>query len=358
MAQTVEAAPEAQTATRRGRTICLREAYVYGAASVAGPAEGRGPLGPEFDEVTQGHLLGQRTWEQAESAMLARAFRRLCAKTGWQQTDFDLLLGGDLLNQNVASNFAACDLDVPFCGLYSACATLGEALGLAAALCDAGHCRRVAVTVSSHHDAAERQYRFPTELGNQRPPTAQWTATGAVAVAVGVGGQGEASARITHFTPGRVVDFGVKDPFNMGGAMAPAAADTLVAHLRDLERPADAYGAVFTGDLAAVGVPVCQDLLAQQGIQMRLRDCGRELYDPTHQDVHAGGSGAACSGLVLAARILPGLGAGRYGRVLLCTTGALHSPTTYQQGATIPAVAHAVAIQTLRTTGDGAQDKP
>lgn len=354
MAQTVEAAPAGEPAVRKGRTICFQGAYIYGAASVAGPSEGRGPLGPEFDEVTQGHLLGQRTWEQAESVMLARAFRRLCDKIGWQQTEFDLLLGGDLLNQNVASSFAACDLDVPFCGLYSACATFGEGLGLAAALCAAGYCRRVAVTVSSHHDAAERQYRFPTELGNQRPPTAQWTATGAVAIAVGGAGQGEPVARITHFTPGRVVDYGVRDPFNMGGAMAPAAADTLLAHLRDLGRDGGQYGAVFTGDLAAVGVPVCQDLLDRQGVQMRLRDCGRELYDPTHQDVHAGGSGAACSGLVFAARILPGLAAGRYGRVLLCTTGSLHSPTTYQQGATIPGVAHAVAIETA-DAGNGGQ---
>lgn len=345
MAETVTAVAEAQTAVRRGRTLCLHNAFVYGAGSVAGPTEGRGPLGPEFDEVTQGHLLGQKSWEQAESALVGRAFQRLCAKLRWDLGDFDLLLAGDLLNQNVAASFAARDLDIPFCGLYAACATLGEGLGLAAALCAAGYCQRVAVAVSSHHDAAERQYRFPTELGNQRPPTAQWTATGAVAVAVGAAGQGVPLAQITHFTPGRVVDYGIQNPFDMGGAMAPAAADTLAQHLRDLDRrPAD-YAAWYTGDLAAVGMSVCEALLAERGVRLRLRDCGRELYDPTHQDVHAGGSGAACSGLVFAARILPALAAGRFERVCLCTTGALHSPTTYQQGASIPAIGHAIALE-------------
>lgn len=325
--------------------MCLQDAYIYAAASIAGPTEGRGPLGPEFDEVMEGHLLGKRTWERAESAMVTRAFHRLSAKLRWELGDFDLLLAGDLLNQNVASSFAARDLDIPFCGLYNACATLGEALGLAAALCGAGYCRRVAVAVSSHHDGAERQYRFPTELGNQRPPSAQWTATGAAVVAVGGSGQGEALARITHFTPGRVIDYGIQDPFNMGGAMAPAAADTVATHLRDLERRPDDYDAFYTGDLAAVGAPVCEALLAEQGVRLRLHDCGRELYDPTRQDVHAGGSGAACSGLVFAARLLPALARGRYGRICLCTTGALHSPTTYQQGETIPSIAHAVAIE-------------
>ena len=343
--ETIEVAEDAPADRRRGRTLCLADAYVYGAASVAGPGEGRGPLGPEFDEVTDGHLLGYNSWETAETGFMARAFQRLCDKLDLHQDDFDLLLAGDLLNQNVASAFAARDLDIPFCGLYNACATLGEALGLAAALCSAGYCRRVVVVVSSHHDGAERQYRFPTELGNQRPPTAQWTATGAAAVAVGAGGQGKALARITHFTPGRVLDYGVQDPFNMGGAMAPAAADTLLTHLRDLDRHPGDYGAIFTGDLAAVGMPVCEALLREHGVDIRLRDCGRELYDPRHQDVHAGGSGAACAGLVFAARILPELCGRRYRRACLCTTGALHSPTTYQQGATIPAIAHALSFE-------------
>lgn len=330
---------------RTGRTMHLHDSWITAAASVAGPTEGRGPLQGAFDEVVQDHLVGTQTWEQAESGLILRAFQRLCDRLEVKADAFDLLLGGDLLNQTVSIAFAARQIDLPFCGLYNACATFGEALGLAAVLCDGGYCRRVAVAVSSHHDAAERQYRFPTELGSQRPPTAQWTATGGVAVAVESGAGARAVASITAFTPGRVQDYGVKDPFNMGAAMAPGAADTIAAHLKDLGLGPDDYGAVFTGDLAAVGVPLCEELLRARDIELRLNDCGCALYDPGHQDVHAGGSGAACSALVTAARILPALRQGEFHRVCLCTTGALHSPTTYQQGESIPGVGHAVTLE-------------
>ena len=333
------------TARRRGRTLLPRDAWIAGAASVAGPTEGRGPLGGSFDRVETGHLLGQPSWEMAEAELARRAFSRLCDKLAVRPVDFDLLLGGDLLNQTVASSFAARALEVPMCGLYAACATFAEGLGLAATLCDAGFCRRVAVIVSSHHDAAERQYRFPTELGSQRPPTAQWTATGAVAVAVASTAAGGGPVRLTAFTPGRVVDFAVQDPYHMGAAMAPAAADTLAALLEDLQLEPAAVGPVYTGDLARAGLPLCEALLAQRGIRLSLRDCGVELYDPGHQDVHAGGSGAACSALVTAARILPDLTAGAHTWTCLCATGALHSPTTYQQGESIPGIAHAVVLE-------------
>ena len=343
-ATAVEAAAPASV-RRRGRTLVLRDAWIAGAASVAGPTEGRGPLGGRFDRIETGHLLGQPSWEMAEAELARRAFSRLCAKLQLQPGDFDLLLGGDLLNQTVASSFAARSLEVPLCGLYAACATFAEGLGLAATLCDAGFCRRVAVTVSSHHDAAERQYRFPTELGSQRPPTAQWTATGAVAVAVTAAVAGGGPVCLTAFTPGRVVDFAIQDPYHMGAAMAPAAADTIAALLGDLQLRPDALGPVYTGDLARAGVPLCEALLEQRGLQLTLRDCGVELYDPASQDVHAGGSGAACSALVAAARILPDLVAGVSERVCLCATGALHSPTTYQQGESIPGIAHAVLLE-------------
>ncbi len=333
------------TERRKGRTMLLRQAWITGAASVVGPTEGRGPLSEGFDEVADDHLLGRGSWEKAESELMRRALARLCDRMGLRQGDFDLLLAGDLLNQTVATAFTARDVDVPFCGLYNACATFTEAVGLAAALCDGGYCRRVAVATSSHHDAAERQYRFPTELGNQRPPSSQWTATGAAALAVEAAAGTRAWARIAAFTPGRVVDYGIRDPFNMGAAMAPAAADTLAAHLFDLGFGPQDYGAVYTGDLALVGVPVCEDLLRVHGHALHLHDCGVELYDRGHQDVHAGGSGAACCALVCAARILPELRAGTWRRACLCGTGALHSPTTYQQGESIPAVAHAITLQ-------------
>ena len=335
---------------RAGRTLRFRQAVVTATAALAGPTEGRGPLGGAFDEVLPDHLLGEASWERAERKMLARAVERLAAKEGLRVTDYDVLLAGDLLNQTVASSYAARDLDLPFLGLFNACATFAEGLGLAAALCELGACRRAVVAVSSHHDAAERQYRFPTELGNQRPPTAQWTATGAVAVAVAREEAAPALARLEAFTPGRVVDLGVRDPFHMGAAMAPAAADTLAVHLGDLGRGPDAYDAVCTGDLGRVGLALLRRLLREAGVDLpHLEDAGVQLYDPRHQDVHAGGSGAACSALVFAARLLPRLRAGGR-RVCLCGTGSLHSLTTYQQGESIPGIAHAVSLAAVEAS--------
>ena len=336
---------------RRPTMRFTRPVPVMAAVTVAGPAEQAGPLGGRFDRLLADHLVGQRTWEMAEAHFQEMAAEMAIAAAGLRRQDIDAVLGGDLQNQLGATGFAARIIDLPMLGLYGACATCGEGLLLGAALCDAGFCRHVLVVVSSHHHAAERQFRFPTEFGTQLPPTAQWTATGSVAVAVEAGARERALARLTAFTPGRVVDYRVKDPFHMGAAMAPAAADTLAVHLDALALPAPAYGAIYSGDLGGVGAPLCTDLLRAAGWDVPLRDCGRELYDPSHQDVHAGGSGAACSALVFAARILPALHSGTYRRACLCTTGALHSPTTYQQGESIPSVAHAVSLESPGSPG-------
>lgn len=327
---------------RQGRTLIFQGAWIAGAATVAGPAEGRGPLGSAFDRVVDDHLMGQKSWERAESELICLAVDMLLQRLGLQREDFDVMLGGDLADQLTASTFAAREIDIPFLGLFTACGTFAQGLGLAAALCDGGYVGRVLLTVSSHHDAAERQYRFPTEFGNQRPPTAQWTATGAVAVAIVAEPRDDSHLRIEAFTPGRVIDFCQKNPLDMGSAMAPAAADTIAAHLSDLQRQPGDYAAIYSGDLGRVGKPICEDLLSQRGITAQLHDCGVELYDPGHQDIHAGGSGPACSALVFCARILPELKQGH--RACLAGTGALHSPTTYQQGESIPAIAHAVTV--------------
>ncbi|MBX5476715.1 MAG: stage V sporulation protein AD [Clostridia bacterium] len=327
------------------RTIRFRaEPRLVAAAAVGGRMEGEGPLGHEFDEVDPDSLLGQASWERAERELMRRAVAHALRKAGWSTDDVDFMFGGDLLNQIVSTSFAARDLDIPTFGLFSACATLTAALTLAAMAVDGGYARRALVSVSSHHETAERQYRFPTEFGNQRPPTAQWTATAGAAFLLCGGGDGP---RVTMATPGRVVDYGVKDPFDMGSAMAPAAADTIEAHLRDTGRAPDDYDMILTGDLAAVGTPLVRELLSQRGYRIDdvHEDCGLLLYDRERQDVHAGGSGAACSGSTVAAHIWKRLASGELRRVLLVATGALHSPTTYQQGEAIPCVAHAVVIE-------------
>jgi len=329
-------------------------ARLVATAAVVGPMEGKGPLGDLFHVVTQDDLLKEKSWERAESRMLEEAVRLAVDRSGLDLSSVELLLAGDLLNQIVASNFAARAFDFPFMGLYGACATCAMGLGLAGALVE-GKYRRVVVTgASSHNKGAERQYRYPTEFGAQRPPTAQWTVTGAGAFLVTDEAtvkslRNKASERpvsITHATIGRVVDPGLKDPYDMGSAMAPAAADTILAHLRDTERSTDDYDLIATGDLGSLGRQLCLDLLEQSGEDMgeRLQDCGLMIYS-TEQDVHAGASGCACSAVVLGTYLWNELQSGALRRILLVSTGALHSPVSYKQGESIPGIAHAVALE-------------
>ncbi|RJQ05477.1 MAG: stage V sporulation protein AD [Bacillota bacterium] len=317
---------------------------ILATVSVVGPREGQGPMSGWFDVVKPDRLLGQKSWEKAECKMVEEAVELLMTKSGVRRSELDFLLAGDLLNQIISASFAARTIDVPYFGLYGACSTIAEALALGSALIDGGFATNVCAVSSSHHDTAERQYRFPTEFGTQRPPTAQWTATAAGAVMLGPRGKGK--LEVTHATIGRVVDNGMKDPFDMGTAMAPAAADTIAAHFRDTGRDPDAYDFVVTGDLGAVGQPLADELLKKQGVNLedRFIDCGKMIYDET-QDAHAGGSGCGCSASVFAGYLAKNLEQGKFERILLVCTGALHSVTTYQQGESIPGIAHAVSVE-------------
>ncbi|MCL6581507.1 MAG: stage V sporulation protein AD [Firmicutes bacterium] len=330
---------------RKGQTLFFAgPPTILATAAVVGPREGAGPLAGWFDVVKPDRLLGQKSWELAESKMAEEAVDAALAKAGLRREEVDVLLAGDLLNQIIASSFVARSLDIPYLGLYGACSTMAEAVALGAVLVDGGYADRVCALSSSHHDTAERQYRYPVEFGSQRPPTAQWTATAAGAAVVGPPGGGRVG--ITHATLGRVVDWGRKDPFDMGSAMAPAAADTIAAHFRDTGRSPEDYDLVVTGDLAAVGHPLAHDILKERGLDLegRFVDCGRMLYDET-QDAHAGGSGCGCSAAVFCGYLMRNLVEGRFKRVLLVATGALHSPTSMKQGETIPCIAHAIAVE-------------
>lgn len=316
---------------------------ITGTASVVGPKEGDGPLGRSFDVVKQDSILGEMTWEKAESCMMYEASLLAVKKAGLAVDEVDLFLGGDLLNQIICCNFTARDLSIPFFGLYNACATFTEGLALGSALVDAGFARHVLVGACSHHETAERQYRYPTEFANQRPPTAHWTATAAGAAVLSASGKGP---RITHATVGRVVDMGLKDPNDMGSCMAPAAAETIWQHFQDTGFRGEDYDLVVTGDLGGVGKGLAGDLLAKSGYDLsdRLHDCGIMIYDPA-QGVNAGGSGAGCSAAVFSGYLVKRLLAGEIHRLLLVATGSLHSPTSYQQGESIPGIAHAITIQ-------------
>ncbi len=315
---------------------------VIGSASIVGKKEGEGPLAATFDHIGQDDTFGERSWEKAESAMQKLALSTALSKAGLSASALDYLLAGDLLNQCIGSGFAVRGQDVPFFGLYGACSTMAESLSLAAMLLDGGYGTIIAAMTSSHFCSAERQYRSPLEYGGQRTPTAQWTVTGSGCVILSHQGPGPF---ITHVTTGKVVDKGIKDAANMGAAMAPAAYTTIAAHFQDTGRKPSDYDLIVTGDLGQLGRDIVADWFRRDGMALNnLSDCGTLIYDLEGQDVHCGGSGCGCSAVVLAGLLLGGMRAGRWRRILFCGTGALLSPTSTQQGESIPSICHAVTL--------------
>lgn len=326
------------------QTVCLSSPpSVIGSAAVVGKKEGEGPLCKSFDLIGEDAYFGEKTWEKAESAMQKLAFQRALSKAGLTASRLEYLFAGDLLNQCTASTFGMRDSDVPFWGLFGACSTMAEGLGMAAMMIDAGYADYTCALTSSHFCTAERQFRQPLEYGGQRTPTAQWTATAAGAAVLASAGGGPF---VTHVTTGRIRDGGITDVNNMGAAMAQAAYDTLCSHFSDLQRTPTDYDLIVTGDLGQVGRGIVIDFFRRDGIDISpvYEDCGVLMYDAETQDTHAGGSGCGCSAAVLCSWLLDGVRAGRWRRVLFCGTGALMSPTSAFQGESIPGICHAVAI--------------
>lgn len=334
---------------RIGRsTIALphRPGLVCG-ASIAGKKEGEGPLRDAFDEIIEDDLFGEESWEKAEAHFHYAAAQACLRKAGLPPSALDVVLGGDLLNQIIAASASARELHAPYLGLYGACSTMAEGLLIGAMLVDGGYVRTALCCASSHFCSAERQYRFPLEYGSQRPPSAQWTVTGAGASLLSLEERFPALCRVTHVTPGRIVDLGIADANNMGAAMAPAAADTIARHLSDMNRHAGDYDLIVTGDLGSVGRDLLLQLMQERGqplLPERTIDCGLEIFRP-EQDVHAGGSGCGCSAVVLNGPLLKRFAEGELKRILFLATGALLSTTSSQQGGTIPGIAHAVVLE-------------
>ena len=313
--------------------------------SMAGPKEGKGPLADQFDIILPDDLLGMKSWELAEGEMVRRCTEETLNKAGLQNQDLQLLISGDLNNQIIASSFAARALGVPFLGQYGACSTFVQALVLGSALVSGGFARNAACCASSHYCTAERQFRFPLELGNQRPPQASWTAT-ACGCALLLPGEGD-GLRITCGTVGRVIDLSIKDANHMGAAMAPAVQDTIAAHFSDTGRSAADYDLIVTGDLGWIGRNLLMELLRRDGVHIpdhKLIDCGASLYYQ-HQDPHAGGSGCGCVAAVSCGWIMNRLEEGELRRVLLAGSGAMLSPTSTLQGESIPSISYAVCIE-------------
>ena len=310
-------------------------------------------MGSLFDAVEQDDKMGKENWEEAESAMQEKAARMAMAKAYLTEGKIDYCFAGDLLGQLIATSFGTGSLKIPLLGLYGACATMGEALGLGAMTVNAGYGENVLVMASSHFATAEKEFRFPLAYGNQRPKSATWTVTGCGAAVVGKYGE-KGIARIAGITTGQVVDAGIRDSMNMGAAMAPAAFHTVMQNLKDLEitkkqLESGWYDKIITGDLGAVGQKALLDFMKSSGhdITGKHMDCGLEIYDRGEQDVHSGGSGCGCSAVTLCAHILPKLMRGEWNRVLFVPTGALLSTVSYNEGQSIPGIAHAVMLERM-----------
>lgn len=317
---------------------------IFETASIVGQKEGEGPLKNTFDLILDDDTLGEKSWECSESALQKRTAQLALEKSGLKEENIDYILAGDLLNQCVGIHYSVRDFDIPFYGLYGACSTMVESISLGSMLISGGYADRIMCLTSSHFCSSEKQFRNPLEYGGQRTPSAQWTVTGSGCMILSADGQGP---HITEVTTGKVIDKGVTDITNMGAAMAPAALSTLIAHFDDTKKKPDDYDIILTGDLGVVGSDILIDLSLKEGIDIRTKhkDCGKMIYDTEKQDVHAGGSGCGCCGSVLCGYIYRELRKHKLNKILVMATGALMNTMIVQQGESIPAIAHAVAIE-------------
>ena len=333
--------------------------YITHAASVVGSKEGQGPLGNQFDLVVKDDMLHQDSWEEAESAFQKKAVDIVMEKANTNPALIDLLLAGDLLGQSIASSFGTADFPVPHIGLYGACSTCGLTLLNGASWIAGGYAKKVICVTSSHFASAEKEFRFPLAYGNQRPESSTWTVTGSGAFLLCDKPDEKSkntplkhansikNVRISAATIGKIVDYGIKDSMNMGACMAPAAASTIAANFQDFGISPHAYDKIITGDLGTVGQTLLYDLLWKKHIDIQNvhMDCGVQIYDKVKQGTHAGGSGCGCSAVTLAAMILPKLALGEWEKVLFVPTGALLSKTSFNEGMTIPGIAHGVVLE-------------
>lgn len=316
---------------------------IIGNYSIVGEKEGNGNFHDYYDYILKDDLFGEKSFEHAERKMIEHAIFHAVDKANLTIKDIDLIVSGDLLNQIISSSFMARHFDRPFLGLYGACSTMAETLAVGATLVDGKYFNNVVCSTGSHFSTAERQYRFPLELGNQRPPYSQWTVTGAGCSVLSLNGKG---LEITKATFGKVTDYGVNDVNNMGAAMAPAAMSTLISHFQDTKTNPDDYDLIVTGDLGKLGSEILIDLMEHNGYYLgkTYNDCGQMIFN-NNQKTFQGGSGCGCSASVLNSYIYQKMNEGIFKKVLFCATGALLSTLSSQQGDTIPGICHAVVIE-------------
>ncbi len=326
------------------QTIILKkQPKIIGSYTIVGPKEGKGNFGDYFDYVMKDDSFGEKTYEKAERKMLESAITGVIEKAKLLPKDVDIMIAGDLLNQIVSSSYAARAFQFPFLGVYGACSTMAESIAVGSVLVDGGYFDNVVCCTGSHFSTAERQYRFPLELGNQRPPTSQWTVTGAGSCILSLKGDGP---RVSMITFGKVIDWGISDVNNMGAAMAPAVRNTLLRHFKNTKTTPDDYDLIVTGDLGKVGSEILIDLMEDEGIILGVNycDCG-QMYYKREQNTLCGASGAGCCATVFNSYLMAKMRDGQYKKILFLPTGALLSATSTQQGDSIPGVCHAIVIE-------------
>lgn len=317
---------------------------VLATGTVAGKQESEGPLGEFFDVCHNDDRMHHDTWEHAEQSIFDEAANAALSKANLTPTDVDIMIGADLNAQLSGFYFGLRPFPIPAIGVYAACASICEALAMSALLVDTGYANVVLAGTSSHTSTAERQFRYPTEYGVQKPPTAQRTVTGS---GVAVLGRRDSGIRLTSATIGQVIDLGVQSPWEMGAAMAPAADHTIRTHLQDTNTTLDDYDCVATGDLGFIGHEILKDLLQQNGISVgsNLTDCGMLIYSKEQPEVFSGGSGGACCSVVTFGYLLNQMISQKWNKILVSATGALLSSVTAQQKDTIPCISHAIVFE-------------
>ena len=327
-------------------------------ACVGGKKEGEGPIGKHLDLIVEDPMFGKENWEESESCFLKTAGEIALRKGKKKKKDVRMAFCGDLLGQLIASSFGIAELEIPYYGVYGACSSIGAALSIGAMAVNGGFADLVLSGCSSHFASAEKQFRFPLGYGNQRPLSSTWTVTGAGAYIISSNSEDRLGCYkeygydiiVKGITTGKIVDYGVKDSMNMGACMAPAAAELITANYSDFEIKDDYYDMIITGDLGDIGRTILLDLLREKGINISdiYTDCGLQIYDCKKQNTMSGGSGCGCSAVVLEAYVLKRMRSGEIKRVLFVPTGALLSQVSFNEGRSVPGIAHGVVLEAVK----------
>ncbi len=323
--------------------IISNDISIFSGGTIVGKKEHEGPIGDFFDEYDDDYYFGEESWERAETKLLRSAMENALKNGNTKLEEIDYIMSGDLLNQSMSSTFAIKGFRLPYFGLFSACSSIGESLSLSSMIIDGDFANNVLIGASSHFCTAQKQFRNPLGLGDQRNMTTTWTVTGSGAMVIKRGGNGPFIKKITT---GKIVDKGIKDANNMGAAMAPAAYDTIKAHHEEFNIDYDYYDLILTGDLGCFGGELMLKLFKKDLIILEnYNDCGKIIFDNEKQDTHQGGSGCACSATTFSSYILQKMKKGELKKVLFVPTGALLSTASLQQGLSIPCIAHAIGIE-------------